>query len=433
MPHAALKERPMASIRQLIFESSPLLFGVGMILMSVGLQGTLLGVRASIEGFSMMATGIIMTAFYVGFLFGARYVPRMISKVGHIRIFAALGSMASMTILLHATLVSPQAWFFIRLLAGFCFSGIYIVAESWLNARAPNHLRGQLFAVYMIVNLGSMAVGQYLLTLADPAEMTLFILISLLVSLAIIPCAVSAQPAPEFNKAESMTVLEVVHTSNLGAWAVVVSGLCNGFFFGMGALYGREIGLDLVQISTFIAAYIVGGALLQWPIGRLSDRMNRRVLLLLIAAIGSFAAFMAPTPDSNGWSNLLIATVLIGGVAVALYSLGVSMINDRLPTHSMVAASGGLVFLNGLGAAFGPIAASWLMHNQGPDAFFVGIGIAIASTVLLGAIRFMYGRANEPLMRRHYPPIAPRGSDIALSAACEAAADETDSIGSENA
>ena len=411
----------ITSLRQLILETSPLLLGIAMLLLGVGLQGTLLGVRASMEGFSMMATGLVMSTYYIGFLFGALMVPKMISKVGHIRIFAALGAAASTSILLHAVFVSPEAWVAVRLLSGFCFSGVYIVAESWLNDRAPNHLRGQLLAIYMIVHLSSMAAGQYLLMLADPGGMLLFVMISVLVSIAIVPCAVSSQPVPEFQHSQTMSVKEVAQTSPLGTWAVVISGLINGFIFGMGAVYGQENGLSLVEISTFIAVYVTGGALLQWPLGWLSDIMNRRLLLIFVALVGGVVALIFTAPLSGGWVRFMAVTMVVGASGMALYSLGVAMVNDRLPAHQMVAASGGLIFLNGFGAAIGPVTASWAMETLGSDAFFGGIGVAGLSVAILGILRFMPSRLHKVVKVRSYQTIIPRGSDIALGAASETA------------
>ena len=256
-----------------------LFLGLALIMVGNGLQGSLLGVRAELEGFSSATTGIVMTGYFVGFLLGSRVVPLLILRVGHVRTFAALASLTSITILVHPTFVEPATWTAMRLLTGLGYAGLYIVCESWLNDRATNDSRGALLAAYMIVMLGGVALGSLLLGVTEPVTFQPFILISVLMSFAVIPILLSAQPAPAVDQPESMSLLQIYRASPLGVVGAWLVGITQGAFFGMGAVYATRAGLSLGQTSVLMMSAFVGGMLLTWPIGRLSDRFDRRLVL----------------------------------------------------------------------------------------------------------------------------------------------------------
>jgi len=409
---------------ELVVETLPLLIGVGIILLGAGLHGTLLGVRASLEGFPTVITGIVMSAYFVGFLLGSHFVPGLVSKVGHIRTFAAIAAIASATVLLYGLFVSPYAWIILRIIMGICFSGMYVISESWLNDRAPNHMRGQLFSIYMVISMGGLAAGQYLLTLADPLGFTLFILISVLVSLAVVPSALSSKKSPDFTESENFSIKEVFKTSPLGAYTVGMNGVVVGSIFGMGAVYATGRGMALPEVANFLALFVFGSFITEWPVGWLSDRVSRRLLIIMMAVLAAAVPLTSaylPNLSVNALYGIAFAT---GGLAMPLYSLGVSLVNDRLPAKRMVAASGGLIFINGAGAASGPLLISFLMKQYSDQAFFMVIGVVMASAAIFGIIRISISQGVGAEGRRSYNKLAPRGSAIALEGVAESAAIE---------
>lgn len=228
-----------------------------------GLQSTLLGVRASLEGFPTAVTGLIMSTFYLGFLGGAVYAPRFVERVGHIRVFGALASLASAAVLIHGIIVTPVAWSLLRLLSGFCLAGLYIVAESWLNDRATNRTRGQLLSIYMVVTYAGVAGGQLLLNAADPQGLQLFILTSVLISVALVPLLLSAGPAPKFSRQSPLSLRALYTISPLGVVGAFATGMASGALFGFGPVYAESSGLSVSQISFFMTAALLGCTVFQ--------------------------------------------------------------------------------------------------------------------------------------------------------------------------
>lgn len=355
----------------------PLLLGIGLMMLGNGLQGSLLGVRANLEGFSTAITGFIMSGYFVGFLFGSIITPKILASVGHVRVFAALASLASTATLMHAVIPDPYVWGIIRIVTGFSFAGLYIVSESWLNDTATNETRGQILSFYMVIVFGCMAAGQFLLTLADPGGYKLFIVISVLVSLALIPSALTASPAPNIEQPKQLGIAKLYAISPLGVTAMLIVGMAQGAFYSMAAVYGGLINMSLAEISTFISLVIVGGALMQMPIGRLSDKFDRRQVILMTAiltAISAGAVFYLQALEDRTW--FFVGATLFGGFCMPLYSLCIAYINDYLEPEEMVAASSGLILVNGVGAVIGPIAISSLMAYFGSSAFFVFLAAA---------------------------------------------------------
>ena len=267
-----------------------LLLGIALIMLGNGLQGTLLGVRATLEGFGTGTTGLVMTGYFAGFLAGSMIVPRLLANVGHIRVFAALASLASGAALLHTVFVTPVSWFMIRVITGFCFAGLYVVAESWINDAATNRTRGQLLSVYMIMVLGGMGSGQLLMNLSDPRGFELFVLVSVLVSFALIPITLSVGRAPAFEAPESIGIRALFRASPLGVAGAFLIGIAHSALYSMGPVYGTEIGLAVDRTALFIAVALFGGLVLQWPIGWLSDRFDRRKVIVAVAWIAAGAS-----------------------------------------------------------------------------------------------------------------------------------------------
>ena len=346
-----------------------LLFGMGLLLLGNGLQGSLLGVRASAEEFGSTVTGLVMSGYFVGFLIGSRLAPRTIARVGHLRVFAAIASLASIAILVQSVVVTPGVWGLMRILTGYCLATAYIVTESWLNDRVTNEHRGGLLAVYMIVSYLGMGGGQLLLNAAEPTGYAPFILVSVLISFAAIPILLSITPQPVQDGHEALSVRQLYRITPLGVVGSFGSGILQGAVFGMGAVFASEAGLSLREVSIFMFVLIAGSALLQWPIGKLSDRMDRRRVITGLAFFGALVS-LAAVPAMLAGTDLLTALALfIGAGPMLLYSLFVAYTNDHLRAEQMVAASSGLILVFGLGAILGPSAAGALMDLLGPSGF----------------------------------------------------------------
>ena len=343
-----------------------LLLGIALIMLGNGLQNTLLGVRATLEGFGTGVTGLVMTAYFVGFVAGSTIVPRLLANVGHIRVFAALASLASSAVLVHTVFVTPLTWGLVRIVTGFCFAGLYVVAESWINEAATNKTRGQLLSVYMIMVLGGTGSGQLLMNLSDPRGFELFVLVSVLISVALIPITLSVGRAPPFEAPESIGVRALFRASPLGVAGAFLIGIAHAALYTMGPVFGTEIGLSVERVSLFIAAALFGGLVLQWPIGWLSDRFDRRRVIVAVAWVATGASFAAGAGGVGSYPLLIVSTALLGGMSMPLYSLCGAHTNDHLTPPQIVAASATLVLVGGFGLMMGPSLAAALMQLAGP-------------------------------------------------------------------
>jgi len=349
----------------------PLFVALSLLMVGNGLQSSLVGLRADLEGFSTAVTGVVMTGYYVGFLGGAAVVPRIVGAVGHVRVYAGLASLGSIALLAYTLVVDPTTWFGMRAVTGFCLAGLYIVAESWLNSVVSNENRGRVLSIYMVVVSGGLAAGQLLLNVADPAGYELFVISSVLVSLAVVPIALAPSKAPAVEPPErSLPFKEVFRTVPLGMSGVAISGVSGGALFGMGAVWAANSGLAVGRISVFIGLALMGGVAFQWPVGALSDRISRRKVLLIATLGAAMAAGLLWMLDPHS-PVLLIAAFLFGGFSFPMYSLGVSHAADALPPERLVAASAVLMFSNGVGAILGPASASFTMSAFGVGGFWL--------------------------------------------------------------
>lgn len=373
-------------MRKAIAATWTLLLGMALLMLGAGLQGTLIGLRASMEGFSTLLAGVVLAAYYFGYLGGSVLAPRLVSTVGHIRVFSALTALASVLILLQGVFVSPLPWTLLRVASGFCFAGIYVVAESWLNDRVSNEFRGLLLSLYMLICYAGLGLGQLLLNVADPRGTLLFILVSVLISVAMVPMALTATSAPEFSVPVRVRLRDLFQRSPLGVAGVAMSGALSGCLFTLGAVYGGREGFSTLEVSLFMAAAILAACLTQLPIGRLSDRMDRRkvivVACLVAAAAGAAAWWLA-----NGSQGAFLAAIAVyGGTSLTLYSLSLAHVNDQIPSSEMVGASSTLILLNGGGAFVGPLFVAALMDLLGNDAFLpilAGLHLVLAGYALI--------------------------------------------------
>ena len=371
---------------QVLTSAWALLLGMFLLMIGNGMQGTLLGIRGEIEGFSALEMSIVMSAYFAGFLGGSRMAPNMIRRVGHVRVFAALASLISAVMILYPTFADPWLWTLGRVLIGFCFSAVYVTAESWLNDAADNSNRGKALSLYMITMTVGIVVSQYLLLTADPSGFVLFVIPSVLVSIAITPILLSISPVPAFDTTKPLSLRELFDVSPLGCVGMFLLGGVFAAQFGMAAVYGTEAGLSVVQISTFVSTFFVGAVLLQYPIGWLSDRFDRRLLILLVAVVGTVGSLVGLI-FGGVFALLLVSAFVVGGMSNPLYSLLLAHTNDFLDHDDMAAASGGLVFINGLGAVAGPLIVGAMMERTGPGAFYVFTGALFAVLVIYSAYR----------------------------------------------
>lgn len=355
---------------QVMSASWALFLGMFMLMIGNGLQGTLLGLRGEVEGFSTLALSIVMSAYFVGFLFSSRLTPELIRRVGHVRVFAALGSTISAVLILYPLLVEPWAWTLGRVIIGFCFCGVYVTAESWLNDASSNETRGKALSLYLMVQMAGIVLAQFIVAQGDVSGYALFIIPSVLVSLAFAPILLSIRPMPQFEQTKPMTIRRLIEASPLGCVGMFLLGGVFASQFGMSAIYGTRIGLSVSQVSLFVSVIYVSALVAQYPIGWLSDRLDRRNLIMAVGVIGGFGALLAYFVTDN-FTVVLISAAILGGTSNPLYALLIAYTNDYLERDDMAAASGGLLFINGIGAIAGPLIVGWMMDTLGANGYWM--------------------------------------------------------------
>lgn len=402
-----------------------LLLGMLLLMVGNGLQGTLLGVRGDIEGFSTTQMSVVMSAYFLGFFGGSRMTPELIRRVGHVRVFAALGSFISAVLILYPAIAHPVAWVFLRFVIGFCFSGVYVTAESWLNNAASNENRGKALSVYMIVQMAGLVAAQGILVLGDPSGFVLFIVPSVLVSIAFAPILLSVNPTPPFEAAKPMRLREIYAVSPLGCIGIFLLGGVFAAQFGMASVYATQAGMSIREISLFIAMLYVGALFLQYPIGWVSDRMDRRQLIMIVAAIGAVAAGLGLFFGTE-FGVLLVVAFFVGGMTSPLYSLLLAYTNDFLDPEDMAGASGVLIFINGMGAIAGPLITGWIMGQIGPSGFWLFIGLLMAGMTLYALYRSTQRAAVAVAESGTYVNISQSASPVALEAAQEWSIEQSD-------
>lgn len=360
-----------------------LLIGVSILLTGQGLQGTLLPVRASLEDFSTISIGIIGGAYFLGFTIGCLKVGELVQRVGHVRVFAAMTALASATPLLHGLVLNAWIWGLLRLLTGFCLAVLYVVIESWLNEQSTNENRGIVFSTYVMITLTVLAVGQMMVLLYDPFEMHLFAIASVLVSLAAIPVALSTSPMPEQPKSVEIDIRRLYLTSPAGTVACLAAGLANGSFWSLAPVFTAGISADVSLAAWFMTSTVIGGAILQWPLGFLSDKIGRRKVLIAAAAIGTAAsALIVVMADELSWAGISILGAAWGSVAFPIYALSVAHTNDHADTSEYVTVSSGLLLMYGIGAILGPFIASAIMTLTTSTGLYAFTGLVHLLLVL---------------------------------------------------
>lgn len=384
---------------------SVLLGGLALLLVGVGLLGTLLGMRATLAGFSNLEIGWIMGGYYAGYLVGTHWGPGIISRVGHIRAFAAFAALGAACVLAFGLWVTPLAWFALRVINGAAVVGVYMVVESWLNTQTPARLRGRVFAAYMITTLLALALGQYLLLIYAPDRMELFALATMLIALSVIPVSVVRVSEPAIEPPSPLRLGTLYAQSPLGAAGALAAGIVNGMFWTMTPVFAQRLAMSPTEIAVLMSATIAGGALLQYPIGHISDRYDRRSVLVgvsfaaaLLAALAGYFVLAEP-------QGLAVIAFLYGGPMFSLYGISVAHTNDHLNAGQILAATRGLLLVFGAGAVAGPLLGAWAMELRGPA------GLPFLSSIVLGVLG-VFGLIR--MLQRPPPPQTEQGGFVPL-------------------
>ncbi len=372
-----------------------LLSGVGMLVLATGLLFAAIGAQAGLADFPVLVTGLINSAYFAGFVFGTYACPEIIRRVGHIRAFAAMASIASTLPILHALWLNPWFWGSLRFVTGVCLVGLYIVVESWLNVVAHSAQRGKVFAAYMAVSGIAMALGQWLILVGDRFGFVPFAIASILFSFALLPITLNRVDAPEPTAAPTIGLVKLFRISPIGVLGAVASGLLSGAFYSLGHVFGQRVGFSVVGIATFMGATILGGAAFQWPVGHLSDRHDRRWVLFGVCVAGAVVALTGFYFALESETALIGLGIIYGGLTFTIYGLSVAHVNDLIDRDRVLEITGGLLLLHGVGAAIGPTIAGGLMDLMGPGSlllYFTGVLILLA----LGTWQFIQ---SKPLNR----------------------------------
>jgi len=393
--------------------SRALFLGIFLLMAGNGLQGSLLGVRSEAEGFSLRVTGVVMAAYFAGFLAGSKFAEHLLSRVGHIRVFAGLASTASSAVLVHALFVSPITWGVMRFVTGMCMAGLYVVAESWLNDLATNATRGRLLSVYMVVTMGGLTAGQFMLDLANPDGFELFVLSSILVSASLVPVVLSASSCPPISAPEPLSLRELARLVPTGVVSAFWVGTSAGVVMGLSAVYAVNVGMSTGRITTFLAAPLIGSVILQWPIGYISDRVSRRAVMFWVAITASAVSAALTLVGAGSWEAIALMFVL-GGMTFPLYSLTIGYTADWLPVAQLNGASAALVRTNGVGAVFGPLIGAAAMSATGASAFFWTLAFTHSVIAVYIGYRLIVAEAPPQEYNRRFVAIPARASSVAF-------------------
>ncbi len=392
-------------MRAVLAQLSALLLSVGLIQLGHGAFGSFLGLRADLEGFPTTLIGVLGSAFYLGTILGTLRTPALINRIGHIRAFAAFAAISAAAVMVYPLFIDPYVWIGLRVVFGFSLCAMAIVGESWLNNRSTNETRGTMLSIYMMVSFLAIGLGQLALNIGDPSGTQLFLIVALCLVLAVVPVAVTRSTHPDPVTSSHFGMRRLYEISPGAVIACIGSGLVTGAYFGMAAIYARQIGLSVAEISVFMGTLMVSGLLLQLPIGRLSDIVDRRWVIvgtcLGTGASGAAMTFLSPAD----WWLFLAVTALFGGLAACIYPLAIAHANDFIEPHDLVPASGGLVLCYGVGAIAGPLSAAWTMELIGPAGIFIFTSITCVAIVTFTLYRSTRRKLLPTVEKDPYVPL----------------------------
>ena len=393
-----------------------ILFSTAFFLMGNGLIGTLTPVRAHLQGFSDIAVGALGAWYFTGFVIGCFAGPRLVARVGHIRAFAVAAALVAASVLVQPIWTAPTAWFFARATTGLSMAILYMTIESWLNDRARNETRGQILSLYVAVNLSALMAGQWLLLLADPSSFELFSVGAALYCLCLIPIGLTRLPAPSPQPAPRIDIPRLLTVSPVGAAGCMTVGLANGAFWTLAPIYGQSLGFSTQQLALFMSVFIAGGALVQWPLGRISDGTDRRWIIAGACTVASFCGLVLGV---LGWllvrapNFFYLVVFALGAAMLPLYSLSIAHANDRLPRTDFVEASAGLLMINAAASIPGPLLASFVIATAGPYSLFLYTAIIHAAMAFYAFTRMRLKEPAPAETRDLFTPV-PHGSPAVL-------------------
>jgi len=406
---------------KILKNSWALFIGLGFIMTAHGLQGNLLGVRSVYENFSLVSTGLIMSGFYIGYFIGAKNILTLVHRVGHIRVFAAMASSASLVILVHSIYVHPFTWFIARIFSGICMVGIYTIVESWLNDRSTNQTRGKVLSIYMMISYFGMGLGMLLINFQKPENYEPFILISILMSLSLVPILLTKRKPPAFKKIQNLKITELYKISPLGVVSSVLTGFIHSAVFTLLAVYAAALNFTLIEIGFITFLLTISGALAQFPIGYLSDVFDRRKMISIFSMLAAFIAFVlifisAFVSTSDTFKFLFyLCIILYAFCSLPLFSLNLSHTNDFISKDKFVAAGAGLQFAFAFGAMAGPFVCSLFMSAIGPKGFFVFLVVGNMLVGLFALYRMSIRPVIENKDNQFFPvpkSITPTGMEL---------------------
>lgn len=380
-----------------------------LLLTGIGLIGVLLPVRASLEGWSPVVIGWIGFGYALCFTAGCIVVPRLVLRVGHVRVYGVLASVLAMSALLHALLVIPLAWIVFRGLAGFALAGTYMIVESWINEKTSNEDRGKMYSIYMVTTMIGVMAGQFLLVSADPATTSLFMLAALLFAAAVIPTGLSNASSPKPLTVVSLNLSKLYRNSPLAFIGIVLTGVTFGAYMFQAPVYLQLSGFGEAKIATAMAAAMVGGMVFQFPLGRISDHMDRRRVIVVVSFAGLVLSVAIATSTGISFTALTGLMALFGGVLMPLYSIVTAHANDHADPDEFVEISSGLLILYGAGSMAGPVIAGGFMAIMGPTGFFVMMAVSYLIFALYAVWRISRrpGVPQEEMTEFTYsPPVA---------------------------
>ena len=409
-------------LKQQLRGISSLLTSISLIGVVVGMTSTLLSLRATIEDFGTLVTGFIMSAYFIGYLFGSTRAPKDIRRVGYIRSLGGLAALAAASILVQAIWVDPIVWFVMRFITGFAISGIFVIVESWLNTMADNKSRGTLLSIYLVIIYSGLIAGQLILGVADPAGFVAFAIVALLINLALIPILVSVTVEPTTHDSRKVPISLLFKTVPLGVVNSFVIQACYAMFYGIGPMYASYIGLNVFQITVFMASFIFGGLLSQAPFGLLSDRIDRRFVIAICAGGGTGMAVILSQLGPSNAILIYVAVALLGAFILPMYSLGMAHTNDYLEKDQMLGATGALIKISGAGSIIGAPAVAALMQFGAINFFFLLLA-GLTSFICLYAMYRVTRRAKaEDQLHSNFAILAPsQTSDELLTSMAEEA------------
>lgn len=397
---------------RMVTSLSALILSIVLLVSGNAFLMTLLGIRLSIEEVSPNVIGWVLVCYSIGFVLGTLYVHKIIGRVGHIRAFAAFAAMAAVVSLMYPMAVSMIFWAVLRVLSGFTIAGVLVVIESWFSSRATNANRGALFAVYQIVFYLSAAGGWLIVNVGDPGSFLPFSLAAILLTLALIPLALTRMEAPAIEQVHRMSIFKLGRESFSGVAGALISGVMIGGFYALGPVYATLVGLDVARTSTFMASAIIAAMLLAWPLGRVCDRFDRRRVMFWVALIASASAVGVGV---FGAASLALLTLLVGlftGLSATLYPIAVAITNDRMDSNRIVAASATLLLSYGIGSVIGPITMAELINIMGPSGLFYGNAGFLVLLAVITSYRISHTDDVPVEQQEHFVPAMPEASPV---------------------